>query len=208
MLWHHGTIQLVVNVAWFEADLNPGDPSIVTTISSLPNSRAVDKNLSANGAPFGVETVWTLVIWENGGICTWFWLLYFDGIFFGVETQAHYKQLCSGIRIHFNRTRNVVWLAVELNPDNLTQWQQSPRAKARWPPYPGPRFNIKMTSYQYRKSHCRDKTILRPSNLHNGISYTGKMTSLYWIGPQNATEHGANIHIRMSHFTGWGRFEH
>ena len=30
-------------------------------------------------------------------------------------------------------------------------------------------------------SHCRDKTILRPSYLHNGISYTGKMTSLYWI---------------------------
>ena len=38
-----------------------------------------------------------------------------------------------------------------------------------------------MSSYQYRKSHCGDKTILRPSYLHNGISYTGKMTSLYWI---------------------------
>ena len=47
---------------------------------------------------------------------------------------------------------------------------------------PGPWFNIKMTSYQYRKSHCEDKTILRPSYLHNGISYTGKMKSLYWIG--------------------------
>ena len=46
----------------------------------------------------------------------------------------------------------------------------------------GPRFNIKMTSYWYRKSHCGDKTILRPSYLHNGISYTGKTTSLYWIG--------------------------
>ena len=47
----------------------------------------------------------------------------------------------------------------------------------------GPQFNIKMTSYQYRKSHCGDKTILRPFYLHNGISYTGK-TSLYWIGAQ------------------------
>ena len=36
-----------------------------------------------------------------------------------------------------------------------------------------------MSSYQYRKPHCGDKTILRPSYLHNGISYTGKMTSLY-----------------------------
>ena len=30
-----------------------------------------------------------------------------------------------------------------------------------------------MASCQYRKSHCRDKTILRSSYLHNGISYTG-----------------------------------
>ena len=36
-------------------------------------------------------------------------------------------------------------------------------------------FNTNMPSYQYMKSHCRDKTILRPSYLHNGISYTGKM---------------------------------
>ena len=48
----------------------------------------------------------------------------------------------------------------------------------------GPWFDIKMTSYQHRKSHCGDKTILRPFNLHNGISYTGKMTSLYWIRAQ------------------------
>ena len=48
---------------------------------------------------------------------------------------------------------------------------------------PGPWFNIKMSSYQYRKSHCGDKTVVRSSYLHNGISYTGKMTSLYWISP-------------------------
>ena len=48
---------------------------------------------------------------------------------------------------------------------------------------PGPRFNIKMLSYQYRKSHCGDKTVVRSSYLHNGISYTGKMASLYWFSP-------------------------
>ena len=32
----------------------------------------------------------------------------------------------------------------------------------------GPWFNKKMSSYQYRKSHYGDKTILRPSYLHNG----------------------------------------
>ena len=41
---------------------------------------------------------------------------------------------------------------------------------------------IQMASYQYRKSDCGDKTILWLSYLHNGISYTGKTTSLYWIG--------------------------
>ena len=45
----------------------------------------------------------------------------------------------------------------------------------------GPRFNIKISSYQYRKSHCGDKTVVRSSYLHDGISYTGKTTSLYWI---------------------------
>ena len=39
-----------------------------------------------------------------------------------------------------------------------------------------------MSSCQYEKFQCGDKTILRPSYLLNGISYTGKMTSLYWIG--------------------------
>ena len=49
---------------------------------------------------------------------------------------------------------------------------------------PGPHFNMKMKSYQYRKSHYGDKTILRPSYLHNGISYTGKTTFQYWIRTQ------------------------
>ena len=52
--------------------------------------------------------------------------------------------------------------------------------------FPGPRFNIKMSSYQYRKSHYGDKTVVRSSYLRNCISYTGKMTSLYWIRAQVA----------------------
>ena len=54
---------------------------------------------------------------------------------------------------------------------------------------PGPRFNIKTSSYQYRKSHCGDKTILRPSYLHNGVSYNGNTTSLYWIRAMALTMH-------------------
>ena len=44
----------------------------------------------------------------------------------------------------------------------------------------GGRINIKMPSNQYRKSHCGDKIILRPFNIHNGISCTVKTTSSYW----------------------------
>ena len=67
----------------------------------------------------------------------------------------------------------------------------SNRLMIRWPPkcccfvptemMLGPDSIKRMTSYRYGKSHCEDKTIWRPSYLHNGISYTGKMTSLYWI---------------------------
>ena len=39
-----------------------------------------------------------------------------------------------------------------------------------------------MSSYQYKKSNCGDKTVVRSSYLHTGISYTGKASSLYWIG--------------------------
>ena len=43
-------------------------------------------------------------------------------------------------------------------------------------------FSIKIQFYVYRKSHFRDKTVVRSSYLHNVISYTGKMPSSYWIG--------------------------
>ena len=50
-----------------------------------------------------------------------------------------------------------------------------------WKQGPGGWCNMQMPSCQYRNSHCGDKTILRPSYLHNGFSYTCKMTSLHWI---------------------------
>ena len=83
--------------------------------------------------------------------------------------------------------------SVAKQPHIITVLAASARLKHWWGCYPfkywsrlyaGGWFNIKMASYQYRKSHCGDKTILRPSYLHNGISYTGKTTSLYWIGQQ------------------------
>ena len=69
---------------------------------------------------------------------------------------------------------------------------------------PGVWFNKKMPSYQYRKSHHGDKTILRPSYLHNGISYTGKMASLYWIRAlllvnKSSYDGGWKLHLLLFH---------
>ena len=53
---------------------------------------------------------------------------------------------------------------------------------------PGTRFNIMILSNQYRDSHYKDETVVRPSYLYNGNSYTGKKASfidplLYWTSP-------------------------
>ena len=37
---------------------------------------------------------------------------------------------------------------------------------------PGPWFSIKTSSYEYSKLHCGDKTVVKSSNLRNGISHT------------------------------------
>ena len=47
-----------------------------------------------------------------------------------------------------------------------------------------PSINIKCCLYQCRKYHCKDKTVFRLSYLHNGISYAGKTTSIYWSRDQ------------------------
>ena len=62
----------------------------------------------------------------------------------------------------------------------------------------GPWFNIKMPSYPYKIAHCGEKTVVRSSNLHNGSSYTGKMTSLCWIRAQfeNVLPEIVEIHVK------------
>ena len=52
---------------------------------------------------------------------------------------------------------------------------------------PGPRLNIKTVFPMYEDSNVKDKTVARPSYLKHGDPYTGKMTSLYWDGPQSTS---------------------
>ena len=103
------------------------------------------------------------------------------------------------------------WLAVIWNGQSGDQlslmWcESSTRDMVGQPQYflvftslTGPQFNIKMSSYQYRKSYCGDKTVVRSSYLHNGIFYTGKMTSLYWIRAQDLSA----ISILWQHEASW-----
>ena len=44
----------------------------------------------------------------------------------------------------------------------------------------GVRPNIKMSSYQYKNSHAKDKTVSRPSYLKHGNPHTRERRSLYW----------------------------
>ena len=44
----------------------------------------------------------------------------------------------------------------------------------------GGRLNIKMSSYQYRDPHVKDKTVLWPSYLQHGNPHTWESWSLYW----------------------------
>ena len=80
-----------------------------------------------------------------------------------------FKDIIPIQRWHFKRLRlKSLYALLEWSPEVQLNKQ------------PGAWFNIKMLSYQYGKSHCGDKTILRPSYLHNRISYTGEKASLYW----------------------------
>ena len=50
-----------------------------------------------------------------------------------------------------------------------------------------------VSSYQYRKSHCGDKTVVTSCYLYNGNSYTSKTASLSWIRPLLITGFGCRV---------------
>ena len=65
-------------------------------------------------------------------------------------------------------------------------------------------FNIKMPSYQYRKSHCDEKTVARSSFLHNGISYTDKVTFYNESGHKCCSQENVSFHFWWwLHFNCW-----
>ena len=93
-----------------------------------------------------------------------------------VELLVIWQRLCchgNRICVHFRWSPWFGW-SQWLSDMHIVEW-------STWLRWAGGWFSIKMSSYQYRKSHCGDKMVLWLSCLHNGIYYTGKMASLYWI---------------------------
>ena len=70
----------------------------------------------------------------------------------------------------------------------------------KWCPW----YDVKVLSYQYGKSHCGDKMVVRSCYLHDKMYYTGKMVSLYWIGPRLfCTKLCLNILAHCGSVAGW-----
>ena len=79
--------------------------------------------------------------------------------FYGMQHRSRYYFMCRKV----SRKHSIIFTFTAIS----RHWN-----------WTGGRIGIKMSSYQYKKFLCGDKTILR------WISYTGKTASLYWIRPQ------------------------
>ena len=135
---------------------------------------------------------WAIMPWFQGSgrcICCRFEQRYF--FFYGnnelidsLGIKLMINTVTKGIMWHFSsiRVHSPYFAVLLLQGTNGIKWNRINLILIRL--YYRGWFNINVTSYQYRKSHCGDKTILWPSYLHNGVSYTGKMTSLWRIGVQ------------------------
>ena len=117
----------------------------------------------------------TLKVWSTNNLCTL--MLYVTRFVYILHYSSwHWLPVTS----HKSILANVILFMIVLAVCHAIL---SSLYENQHPLWAGPWFNIKMSSYQYRKFHCGDKTVVRSSYLHNGISYTDKMTSLYWISP-------------------------
>ena len=65
---------------------------------------------------------------------------------------------------------------------------------------PAPWFNIKISSYQHRKSHCGDKTVVRSSYLHNGFPILVRWHGYRCRGTRAASQ---SEHIMFPVYTLW-----
>ena len=60
-------------------------------------------------------------------------------------------------------------------------------------------YIIKMSSYQYRNSHYKDKIVSWLSHLYYGNSYGVYKTSLHWISPLNMILVNDHYFLQLSH---------
>ena len=133
--------------------------------------------MAASGVEFSVliECEFVAVVsWKVG------WLCFFNTKFALVRSDDWWVSFTRPWAVFTRLGRPDEWLVRTLHGGaSLGHW---PNDRFLVQATSGSWFNIKMSSDEYRKSHCGDKTVVRLSYFHNGISYAGKKTSLYWIG--------------------------
>ena len=105
------------------------------------------------------------------------------------DQNNHWGRLGSGWEIGYSKHQ---WMRLHVGWGE--PWDGESRLRCQpcqiSPNHPGPWFNIKTSAYQHMKSHCGDKTVVRSSYLHNGISYIQSGTKPNLVAKILATNFG------------------
>ena len=129
---------------------------------------------------------------EHGHPFTW--------TFSGVATWApsQHKDRLSRYGISMLKIRRLRdCLIFNMGVPILVRWHLYIETPTNTPP-PGPDSIYRCHLTSKGKSHCGDKTVAISSYLNNGISYTGKMASLYWTYLLYA-----KTHLQARYITRW-----
>ena len=114
--------------------------------------------------------------------CCWLFQKWYNG---------QMKLVCDWLTDRLDSSLHPYQLTCLMNMTRVSRQRHGHRDTMGYVAHQGPNsIYYRMSSYQYRKSHCGDKTVVRSSYLHNGISYGGKI-SLYCIRAQVVIATGA-----------------
>ena len=129
--------------------------SIHTFMSWLENFSQINIHSYIHSLqPNIMRFVWNILIQENLHTATWYIL--------SSETSANLKCVSQRRDCYFVSNTAIYSRSIQTYVHNHGNCHTL-----------GSKLNTKK-SYQYRSSHCGDKTILRSSYLHNGHSYTDR----------------------------------
>ena len=151
--------------------------------------------------------------WEHGG---WRWNMLMAVIWCREEYISDLKTAWYGMNWrcencqHTYPTEVPTTLPLDVRPTVSCLWWQRNVGyiSLKWRDHqgdcPGPLFAKKTPSYQYRDSHYKPETVVRPSQVYNGDSYTRKTASSYWIEAQVLQSPWAGTLMTFPYLCLWG----